>query len=103
MKPKILIGVSGSPNSFTEKIVKMMCSYAERPIILALSNPTTLCEIKPINAIKWSDGKIFFATGSPFPNVEYKGKTYIISQCNNALIFPGLTLGMIASKARKMT
>ena len=80
-----------------------MASYTKRPIILPLSNPTSLCEALPKDVIKWSDGRAFVCTGSPFADVIYKGKTYVISQCNNALIFPGLTLGMIASQARKMT
>jgi len=71
-----------------------MCQATEHPIILPLSNPHSKCECIPENAIKWSKGKAFLATGSPFENVEYNGNSHVISQCNNAFIFPGLTLAV---------
>jgi malate dehydrogenase (oxaloacetate-decarboxylating) len=73
-----------------------MCKITEHPLIFPLSNPTSKCEILPKNAIEWSNGKAWVATGSPFADVEFNGKSHVISQCNNAFIFPGLTLGMIA-------
>lgn len=103
IKPTILIGVSSQYNSFTQQIVETMSAATEHPIILPLSNPHSKCEVIPENAIKWSKGKAFIATGSPFKPVEFNGEKHIISQCNNAFIFPGLTQGMLASRARTMT
>ena len=80
----------------------MMAKHCEHPIIFPISNPTEKAECTPTQAIEWTNGRCMVATGSPFDPVVYKGKTYTISQCNNAFIFPGLTLGMVASKARKM-
>ncbi len=80
-----------------------MAEGTEYPIVLPLSNPHSKCEVEPRNAIKWSDGKVYIATGSPYEDVEYNGKKHIISQCNNAFIFPGLTLGMISVQAKRMT
>lgn len=79
IKPTILIGVSSQKDSFHEQAIKIMCEQTEYPIILPLSNPHSKCEVVPENAIKWSDGKAFMATGSPFENVEYKGNSHVIS------------------------
>ena len=103
VKADILIGTSGQPGTFTEEIVKLMAKYNNYPIIMPLSNPTSLCEALPEDIIKWTDGKAMIATGSPFPDVEYKGKKYRISQGNNAFIFPGLGLGSIAVHAKILT
>lgn len=100
VKPTILLGCSTVGNAFNEKIVKEMAKHVERPIILPLSNPTQNSEAFPKDLIKWTNGKALIATGSPFDPVIYKNKKYIISQCNNALIFPGIGLGIIASKAK---
>lgn len=103
VKPTILIGCSTVAGAFTEEIVKTMASNVARPIILPLSNPTSLTEAKPSDLLKWTDGNALIATGSPFPDVAYKGKTYRIAQSNNALAFPGIGLGVIMSKATRLT
>lgn len=103
VKPTILVGTSTQPNTFTETIVKEMASYTTRPIIFPLSNPTKLAEATAENLIKWTDGKALIATGIPADPVEYNGVTYEIGQANNALIYPALGLGAIASTAKLMT
>ena len=103
VKPTILVGTSTQPNTFTETIVKEMASYTARPIIFPLSNPTKLAEATAENLIKWTDGKALVATGIPTDPVEYKGVTYEIGQANNALIYPALGLGAIASTAKLVT
>ena len=103
VKPTILVGTSTQPNTFTEAIVKEMASYTARPIIFPLSNPTKLAEATAENLIKWTDGKALIATGIPADPVEYNGVTYEIGQANNALIYPALGLGAIASTAKLMT
>lgn len=102
-KSGILIGTSGQPGSFTEEIVTTMTSNHTNPIIMPLSNPTSLCEALPEDLIKWSDGNAMIASGSPFPDVSYNGKEYRISQGNNAFIFPGLGLGSVSVHAKTLT
>lgn len=99
VKPTILVGTSTQPNTFTKEVVEAMCQNTERPCIFPLSNPTKLAEASAEDLIVWSDGKAFVATGIPSDNVIYKGVEYIIGQANNALIYPGLGLGVLASEA----
>lgn len=99
-KPDILIGVSGQAGLFTEQVVRTMKQHCELPIIFPLSNPSKQVEATPQQVIEWTDGQVIIATGSPFKPVEYKGKRYPIAQCNNSYIFPGIGLGVLASKAR---
>ena len=103
VKPTILIGTSTQPNTFTKEIVEAMCENTERPMIFPLSNPTELAEASAKDLIEWSDGKAFVATGIPADTVSYKGVDYVIGQANNALIYPGLGLGMLASEASILT
>lgn len=100
--PTIIIGTSTQPGAFTEEIVKEIASHTARPIIFPLSNPTKLAEATAENLIKWTDGKALIGTGIPAANVEYKGVTYHIGQANNALMYPGLGLGIIASTATRV-
>jgi malate dehydrogenase (oxaloacetate-decarboxylating) len=102
-KPTILIGVSGQAGLFSEKIIREMVTHCERPIVLPLSNPTSQVEAQPVDIISWTEGRAIVATGSPFDSVKYAGSEYPIAQCNNAYIFPGLGLGVIAAKARRIT
>ena len=103
VKPTILVGTSTQPNTFTKEIVEAMCENIERPMIFPLSNPTKLAEASAKDLIEWSDGKAFVATGIPADTVSYKGVDYVIGQANNALIYPGLGLGMLASEASLLT
>jgi malate dehydrogenase (oxaloacetate-decarboxylating) len=102
-QPTVLIGVSGQPNLFTKTIVEAMLSYCERPIIFPLSNPTSQAEAQPADLLRWTAGKALIATGSPFPPVAMGMQQVEIAQCNNSYIFPGLGLGVIAAKARRIT
>ena len=103
VKPTILVGTSTQPNTFTKEIVEAMCENTARLIIFPLSNPTKLAEATAEDLIKWSDGKAFVATGIPADDVEYKGVTYQIGQANNALIYPGLGLGVMGAEAKLLT
>lgn len=103
VKPTILVGTSTQPNTFTKEVVEAMCQNTERPCIFPLSNPTKLAEASAEDLIVWSDGKAFVATGIPSDNVIYRGVEYIIGQANNALIYPGLGLGVLASEASLLT
>ncbi len=102
-KPSIIIGVSGQPGLISEEIVTTMFSECERPIVMPLSNPTSRVEALPADVIRWTNGQAIIATGSPFDPVEYNEKSYPIAQCNNAYIFPGIGLGVIAIGARRVT
>ena len=103
VKPTILVGTSTAPNTFTKEVVEAMCANTERPIIFPLSNPTKLAEASAKDLITWSDGKAFVATGIPSGTISYNGVDYVIGQANNALIYPGLGLGMLASEASLLT
>jgi malate dehydrogenase (oxaloacetate-decarboxylating) len=102
-RPTMLIGTSTQAGAFTESIVKEMASYTDRPIILPLSNPTSKAEALPADLIEWTDGRVLTATGSPFEPVVHKGVTYQIAQSNNALVFPGLGLGVAVTKASRIS
>ena len=103
VKPTILVGTSTQPGTFTKEVVEAMCENTERPVIFPLSNPTKLAEATAKDLIEWSNGKAFVATGIPSADVEYNGVNYVIGQANNALIYPGLGLGMLASEASLLT
>ena len=102
-RPTILIGTSTQAGAFSESIVKEMASYVERPIILPLSNPTSKAEALPQDLVEWTDGRVLTATGSPFEPVQYRGVAYQIAQSNNALVFPGLGLGVAVTKATRIS
>lgn len=101
--PTILIGCSTQGGAFTADVIKTMAKHVQQPIILPLSNPNENCEALPEQIIQWTSGKAFIATGSPFEPVHFNGRHYNITQCNNALSFPGIGLGVIATKATQLT
>lgn len=103
VKPTILVGTSTNPGAFTKEVVEAMCENTERPVIFPISNPTKKLEATAQQVIEWSDGKVFVATGVPSGTISYKGVDYEIGQANNALIYPGLGLGMLASEAKLLT
>lgn len=102
-KPGLLLGVSGQPHQFTQAMIANMSSYCKRPIVLPLSNPTSRAEAVPEDILKWSDGQALVATGSPFEAVNIKGRKIAIAQCNNAYIFPGVGLAVVASEAKRVS
>ena len=101
--PTILIGTSTRAGAFSKDVVQEMASHVERPVILPMSNPTELAEATPADLIAWTHGRALVATGSPFGPVDYGGATYVIGQANNALVFPGIGLGVIAARASRVT
>ncbi len=103
VRPTILIGTSTAAGAFTEAIVKDMGAHVERPIIFPLSNPTSSAEAAPADLIAWTDGRALIATGSSFQPVTHRGVTYVIGQVNNAMLYPGLCLGAIVCRARRMS
>jgi malate dehydrogenase (oxaloacetate-decarboxylating) len=103
VKPTMLIGASTTSGSFTEAIIKEMAAHTERPIIFALSNPPARAEANPADLIAWTEGRALIATGSSFAPVTYKGLTYVIAQVNNAMLYPGLALGAIVSRASRIS
>jgi malate dehydrogenase (oxaloacetate-decarboxylating) len=103
VKPTVLIGVSGQAGAFTEEAVREMAKHTPRPVIFPLSNPTSRSEATPKDLLLWTGGRALIGTGSPFEPVDIGGKKVHIAQTNNSYIFPGLALGIIASKARRVT
>jgi malate dehydrogenase (oxaloacetate-decarboxylating) len=103
VRPTMLIGTSTQAGAFTEAIVRDMAAHTQRPIIMPLSNPTSKCEALPADVLAWTDGRALVATGSPFAPVEHDGLTYQIAQANNALVFPGLGLGVTVVRASRIT
>ena len=103
VKPTVLIGTTGQPGMFTEDIVCAMARHVERPAIFPLSNPTSRSEATAVDLITWTDGRALVAAGSPFPDVSYHGRTFRIAQCNNVYVFPGVGLGAITCRARRVT
>jgi len=101
--PTMLIGTSTQPGAFTEAIVTEMAAHVQRPIIMPLSNPTSHSEAQPVDLIAWTEGRALIATGSPFEPVSYRGVSYLVAQANNALIFPGLGLGVAVSQASRVS
>jgi malate dehydrogenase (oxaloacetate-decarboxylating) len=103
VRPTMLIGVSTAGGAFTEAIVREMAKHCDRPIVFPLSNPVPLAEATPADLIAWTEGRALIATGSPFQPVTYRGVTYVIGQVNNAMLYPGLCLGAIVSRASRIS
>ncbi len=102
VRPTILVGSCGHPAQFTEGVIRRMAALNERPVIFALSNPTSKAECTAEQAYRWSDGRAVFASGSPFPEVHLDGRHFVPGQGNNAYIFPGVGLGLIASRSQRV-
>jgi malate dehydrogenase (oxaloacetate-decarboxylating) len=103
VQPTMLIGASAAADAFTEEIVRDMAAHTDRPIIFVLSNPQSQAEARPADLIAWTDGRALIATGSPFPPVTHKGVTHVIAQINNAMLYPGLGLGVVVSRASRIS
>ncbi|MBX3066345.1 MAG: NAD-dependent malic enzyme [Anaerolineae bacterium] len=102
-RPNAIIGVSGTPRTFTQQVVEAMAKYNERPLIMALSNPTSKSECSAEEAYRWTQGRAIFASGSPFAPVTYNGQTFVPGQANNSYIFPGVGLGIVACEVTRVT
>jgi len=100
VKPTVLLGLSACRGAFSEDLIREISKYCERPVIYPLSNPISVAECTNKEAIQWSEGRAIFASGSPFQPIEYNGKTYVPSQCNNMYIFPGLGFGAAVSQSK---
>ena len=103
VKPTILVGAAAASGAFTEEIIREMAAHTERPIIFVLSNPAFRAEANPSDLIPWTEGRAMIATGSAFSPVTYKGVTYVFAQVNNAMLYPGLALGTIVSRASRIS
>jgi malate dehydrogenase (oxaloacetate-decarboxylating)(NADP+) len=103
LQPTALFGVSGQPGTFTQPVLEAMAELNARPIVFAMSNPTSKAECTAEQAYAWTQGRVIFASGSPFPPVTFNGQTYVSGQGNNAYVFPGAGLGAIACGARRVT
>ena len=102
-KPTVLIGVSGQPGAFTEEMIRAMARGVARPVIFPLSNPTSRSEAHPADLLQWTDGRAIIGTGSPFGSVEYAGTQHRIAQTNNSYIFPGLALGILSARTKRVS
>jgi len=103
VRPTMLIGASTTGGAFTEAIVREMAAYTDRPIIFALSSPAAQAEATPTELITWTDGRALIVTGSPFAPVTHKGATYVVGHASNAMLYPGLCLGAVVSRARRIS
>ena len=102
-RPTILIGVSGQPGAFSERVIRRMADLVHRPIILPLSNPSSHSEAKPQDLQMWTGGRAVIGVGSPFPPLNIEDRLFVTDQANNSYIFPGLGLGVVASRARRIS
>ena len=103
VRPTMLIGASTAAGAFTEALIREMAKHCERPIIFPLSSPAPMAEATPADLITWTEGRALIATGSSFQPVTFRGVTYVIGQTNNAMLYPGLCLGAIVSRARRVS
>jgi malate dehydrogenase (oxaloacetate-decarboxylating)(NADP+) len=103
LKPTALLGLSGQAQTFTREVIDAMAEINERPVIFALSNPTSMAECTAEQAYTWTNGRAVFASGSPFDPVKLDNRTFVPGQGNNAYIFPGVGLGVIVSRSRVVT
>ncbi|HNV03111.1 MAG TPA: NAD-dependent malic enzyme [Vicinamibacterales bacterium] len=102
-KPTVLVGVTAQPGLFGQDVLSAVAAYEPQPVVMALSNPTSKSECRPEDVARLTDGRGLIATGSPFGDVEWRGRTLAVSQCNNLYVFPGVGLGALVAKAAKVT
>jgi malate dehydrogenase (oxaloacetate-decarboxylating) len=103
VRPTVLIGTSGQAHAFEEPVIRAMAEHVRRPVIFPLSNPTERCETTPQDIVAWTKGRAVIGTGSPFPPIMRSGQPFRIDQTNNAYVYPGIGLGAIATKARRIS